>query len=142
MRGQSGHDPPSSGQLEAEVITEPLAAEPIRNVGKLESLVEGCINGVRLVCWNIGGLAKRYHDILALRQIHGIDLICVQEIGNVDPVLLLSLRHIRGFQYARIWYCARPGGKGGGVAFISLYSKNSRKNRALTRAGWMGIYKL
>ena len=27
---------------------------------------------------------------------------------------------MRGGQYARIWYCARKGGKGGGVAFVVL----------------------
>jgi len=86
----------------------------------MRSLPERCVNGVRLVCWNIGSLTARYHDILALRPTFGVDLVCVQELGRLDPVLFLSLRKMRGFQYARIWYCARPGGRGGGVAFISL----------------------
>ena len=79
-----------------------------------------CINGVRIACWNVGGLAARYHDILALRRTHGVDIVCCQEIGQVDPVLFLSLRQIKGFQFARLFYCARKGGRGGGVAFIVL----------------------
>ena len=46
--------------------------------------------------------------------------MCVQELGVLDPVLFRSLRRIRGFHSARLWYCARPGGKGGGVAIIAL----------------------
>ena len=86
----------------------------------LQSLPERCINGVRLACWNITRLTDRYKDILALRSTHGVDLVCVQELGVLDSVLFRSLRRIRGFHSARLWYCARPGGKGGGVAIIAL----------------------
>ena len=78
------------------------------------------MNGVRLVSWNVGSLLKRYHDILALRPAYGVDIVCVQEIGALDPVAFNSLREMRGFRHARLWYCARPGGSGGGVAFIVL----------------------
>ena len=84
------------------------------------SLPERCINGVRLVTWNIGSLSSRYQNIIALRDTYGVDIVCVQELGALDPALFRSLRRMRGFQYARIWYCARPGGRGGGIAFIVL----------------------
>ena len=58
-----------------------------------------------------------------MRDSRGVDIVCVQELGTLDPVLFRSLREMRGFQYARIWYCARPGGRGGGVAFIALNPK-------------------
>jgi len=86
----------------------------------MTSLPERCINGVRLVTWNIGSLSSRYQNILALRDTHGVDIVCVQELGVLDSALFRSLRQMRGFRYARIWYCARPGGRGGGVAFIVL----------------------
>lgn len=70
--------------------------------------------------WNVGSILKRYHDILALGPTYGADIICVQEIGALDPVAFRSLTEMRGFRHARLWYCARPGGLGGGVAFIVL----------------------
>ena len=90
---------------------------------ELKSSISCCTNGIRLVCWNVGSLATRYPDILVLGSSYGADLVCVQEIGQLDPVLFRSFSKIRGFTYARLWYCARQGGKGGGVAVVALNPK-------------------
>jgi hypothetical protein len=108
----------------------------------LVSLPNRCINGVRLVSWNIGSLPDRFKDILALHHTHGADIVCLQNIGNVNHLVFHSLRQIRGLQYARIFFCPRPGNEGGGVAFVALnpllrvweVARNVRGGMAITVA--------
>ena len=99
--------------------TRPPPAGKAFSPATLQSLNDRCVNGVRICTWNAGNFLKRYHLILELRNL-GVDIVCLQELGPLDHVAIRSLRRMENFKFVRTSYVPRPGGKGGGVAFVVL----------------------